>query len=186
MPIVKSDGLGSVQPHTVTMSTLDGGFSSGEQTTALIKKIANEYKTDPQIRYLTVRIVSQCPSHNYLAELKCVFEWVRDNVRYVRDIESCETLQIPQITLPREYSPVLGVGAGDCDDHSLLLATMLKSIGFRDIYARIVTFRPSDKEWKHIYLIVKHNGQTYSLDAICKDKPFNYECKYYSKKDILL
>ena len=186
MPIVYDDGMGEVQKHSVVTTTLDGGFQSGEQTTAIIKKLANEFKKDPIVRNHSVRVVSNVESHNNLGELKTIFEWVRDNIRYVRDIERCETLQTPTVTLPPKVSPALGVGAGDCDDHSLLLATMLKSIGFREVYARIVTFTPKDKEWKHIYIVVKLKGKIYSLDAIMKDKPFGWECKYFSKKDIPL
>ena len=189
MPIVKTSkydgGIGDFQNHTVLMSELSGGFDSGEQTTALIKKIANEFKSNPIIRNLSVRVVGHLDSKDYLGEIVTLFEWVRDNIRYVRDIESCETLQIPTVTIPEKYGP-LGVGGGDCDDHALLLATMLKSVGVRDIWARIVTFSPSEKEWKHIYLVVKHKDKIYPLDAIMKEKPFGWECKYFSKKDIKL
>lgn len=178
--------LAGPQPHKVLMSQLSGGFDSGVETTAIIKKIANEYKLNPMIRVLATRIVSNVESQDYLEEMKTMFEWVRDNIRYVRDIESVETLQTPDVTLPRDYSPQLGIGCGDCDDHVLLLATLLKCIGFRDLYARIVTFRATEREWKHIYLIGKVQGQIYSMDAIMKEKPFGWECKYFSKKDIQL
>lgn len=191
MPIFRvnkysNDSLQGPQEHTVTMSQLSGGFESGVETTALIKKIANEYKLNPMIRVLATRIVANVDSQDYLNELKTMFEWVRDNIRYVRDIESVETLQTPDVTLPRSVSPRLGIGCGDCDDHTLLLATLLKAIGFRDIYARIVTFSPSEREWKHIYLMAKVKGKIYPLDAIMKEKPFGWECKFFSKKDILL
>ncbi len=162
---------------------LSGGFSSGIETANFIAKLANLYKKNKLIRGLTVDIVSPVRSHDFLEEIKRVFCWVKNYIRYVRDIVGVETVQIPLVTLPPKYSDI-GIGAGDCDDQVLLLASMLLSIGVRNISTRIVTYKSTDKEYKHIYLIVEHNGVVYSLDPIAKDKPFGYEVAYYSKQDI--
>lgn len=128
--------------------------------------------------------MSHVDSHNYLEEIKATYEWVRDNIRYVRDIRGVETLQLPPITLPRDISPEYGIGAGDCDDHVILLATLLSAIGVKDLSMRLVRFSPDDIEWKHIYLVVKVKGVEYAMDAIVKNQDFGYEVKYYDKKDI--
>ena len=164
---------------------LGGGFSSGEQTSEVIKKLVNDFKKNPTIRNLSVRIVSKVASNDYIGEAKALYEWVRDNIRYVRDIRGVETLQWPTVTLPSTYSD-LGIGAGDCDDHVILLASMLLSLGMKDVYMRIVTFRPTCKEWRHIYLVIKQNGKEYPLDAIIKNKKWGFEAPYYDKKDIAL
>lgn len=162
---------------------LSGGFSAAIETAKFISKLANLYKKNKLIRDLSVQIVSPVKSHDFLEEIKRIFYWVQKNVRYVRDIVGVETLQIPLVTLPPNYGDI-GIGAGDCDDQVLLLASMLLSIGVRNMYARIVTYSAQDKEYKHIYLIVVQGGKVYSLDPIAKDKPFGYEVKYYSKQDI--
>lgn len=162
---------------------LSGGFNSGTETAKFIAKLANLYKRNKLIRGLSVDIVSPVRSHDYLEEIKRIFDWVQKNIRYVRDIVGVETIQIPLVTLSPRYSDI-GIGAGDCDDQVLLLASMLLSIGVRNIYARVVTYNVTDKEYKHIYLVLVYNGKVYSLDPIAKDKSFGYEVKYYSKQDI--
>lgn len=47
--------------------------------------------------------------------------WVRDQVQYVRDVRGVETLSTPALILAQRQ--------GDCDDKSLLLATLLEAIG---------------------------------------------------------
>lgn len=44
------------------------------------------------------------------------------------------------------------MGAGDCDDACVLLASLLKAVGFRNVRARIVS---TDAEyWEHVYTMV--------------------------------
>ncbi len=52
---------------------------------------------------------------------KKLHRFVRDNIRYIKDIRDVETVAYPDITLQQ--------GQGDCDDKSVLLASLLESIG---------------------------------------------------------
>ena len=87
MPICnEKDGLGGFngKKWDAFEFQLEGGFKSGEQTSEIIKQLANEFKKNPIVRNLSVKIVSKLPSHAYLNEIKAIYEWVRDNIRYVR------------------------------------------------------------------------------------------------------
>jgi predicted transglutaminase-like cysteine proteinase len=170
--------------HTAQEFTLSGGFGAGIETADLLVKLAHEYKKNPIIRNLSVTLTSNLPSHDKMSEAITIFNFVRDNIRYVQDIKGCETIQIPIVTLPPHLSPELGIGAGDCDDHSLLLASMLLSIGFGNLYYRIVSYRETDNEWRHIYLIWKSPSADYSMDAIKKNKKFGWETPKAKYKDI--
>lgn len=171
--------------HKTYKMKFSGGFQSGVEVSHFISKIAHAFKSNPIIRNLSIKIVNSAPSHDHLTEYKLLYEWVRDNIRYISDINTVETLQIPTVTIPEKFS-MLGVGAGDCDDHVILLATMLLSIGAKDIYARIVSYKPTDKEWKHIYLVIKYQGKEYIMDAIAKNKQFNWEVPHLNQQDIKL
>lgn len=80
---------------------------------------------DPMVvRKLAVSITSASidtsppPNVGYMAE---VFEWVRGNVRYVPDPVGIEYVQSPQETLE--------VGAGDCEDMAILVASLYEAVG---------------------------------------------------------
>lgn len=79
-------------------------------------------KRDPQVRELAVRIVSHCRNKDSLCEVKSLHAYVRDNVRYIKDIANVERFATPQRTLFIEKS-------GDCDDSSIALSALLESIG---------------------------------------------------------
>jgi len=160
-----------------------GGFRSGVETANLLKTLAHKYKTDPAIRETALEIIENVPSRDQLREVKAIFRWIRDNIRFVPDAYGTEGIQIPTLTLPHFYSEH-GWGQGDCDDQVLLLATMLLSIGIGDIKFRIVTFKPDDNEWKHIYLMIRIAGNWYAADPIVDDRPFGYEHPHLAQEDI--
>ncbi len=88
-----------------------------------MKRISLEGSRSIEIRALTVDLVGAHKQKDYRAEACTCLQFVRDNIRYVRDIRGTEVLQTAPITL--------STGAGDCDDKSTLLAAMLASIGHR-------------------------------------------------------
>jgi len=76
-------------------------------------------------------------------EITAVFQWVKTNIEFRG--EYAETIQTPVATLT--------LGAGDCDDHSTLIAAMLESIGFETRFQTIATGR--DGEFSHVYAEVR-------------------------------
>ena len=105
------------------------------RTLRVMVDVASTFKCDLHIRTLAVCLVGGrvvtlvngcqvryplCRPKDYEAELRCLHAFVRDHVRYVRDIEGVETLQTPIQTL--------NVLAGDCDDKSMLFCAHSYSI----------------------------------------------------------
>ena len=74
------------------------------------------------VRNQAISIVSYLPSKDFRSELEAIYHWVRENIRFVRDVRGIETLQTPEATMR--------LGAGDCDDHVILLQALLEAIGF--------------------------------------------------------
>lgn len=105
-------------------------------------------REDPRIRDCAADIVHGLPGKSYRNELEYIFRFVRDNIRYMRDIVNVETLQTPWETLARGY--------GDCDDQALLIATLCETIGHRTRFCA-VGFTPVTLS--HIY-----------AQSICGDK----------------
>ena len=81
------------------------------------------------------------PQKDFAGEARRLFVFVRDKIRYVKDIDGVETLH------PAEW--VLRLGAGDCDDKSILLAALLLSIGHTPRFIA-VAFQPD--EYSHVWV----------------------------------
>ena len=77
-------------------------------------------------------------------EARRLLEFVRDDIRYGRDIADVETLH--------DAVTILDQGAGDCDDKCILLAALLLSIGFDRLRFIAVAFEPD--LFSHVWLQV--------------------------------
>lgn len=74
------------------------------------------------IRRLATEITAPCGTHqNWTCSIECLHAWVRDHIRFMGDVLGVETLQTPELTLETR--------AGDCDDQSILIASLLLSVG---------------------------------------------------------
>lgn len=133
-----------IQPNhvfTARLSEIPDGNAGIFHTLKVMKKLVNQYKKSIPVRTLAVSLTNGFRQKDWLNEIRALHAFVRDNIRYVRDIRDVETLQTPDITLK--------VRAGDCDDKSLLLASMLESIGHPTRFVAI-GFQPNDLE--HVYV----------------------------------
>ena len=77
---------------------------------------------------------------DFAGEARRVFMFVRDEIRYIRDIDGVETLHAADW--------VLRLRAGDCDDKAILLAALLLSIG-HTVRFKAVAFDPGD--FSHVW-----------------------------------
>jgi hypothetical protein len=83
---------------------------------------------------LSRQITRNAPIGNKLAEASLIFDWVVHNVRYVKDTNLVETLISP-------VKLITEVGAGDCDDLSMLLAALFESVGTPARFVAVKTLR---------------------------------------------
>ncbi len=140
------------------------------QEIRLLKEIVNQYKVKPFFRQLAVRIINNfpCPHKNYDCYVYAIAKWIRDHIKYVKDVNGYETLQTPDNTLR--------IRGGDCDDHALLAATLFEAIGLKT-YFKIVG---ENGKYKHIYVVVKTpHGRTWVVDTT--EPRFFYPLKYDTK-----
>lgn len=94
-----------------------------EQTTTTMSELVERHKTDVTIRQYVADIVREKNLEQGDVPSLCdaVYEWVRKRVKYWADIHDVETIQSPHVTLE--------LGIGDCDDLSVLAATLLQAAG---------------------------------------------------------
>ena len=129
------------------------------RTAAMIGKLIRSGAKDFCVRQAAIRIyrLYGVPPKDRLGEVWSVFDWVRKNIRYTRDIYRVELLHTAR--------RMLELRAGDCDDMTILLGAMLLSTG-HPVRLAIIGFRPDKPHiYTHIYPEVHVNRRWIPLDA---------------------
>lgn len=116
--------------------------------------LVKQSKKNPFIRQFVTSLVQPLQGKDWIAEISTCFEWIRNNIRYVQDIDGVETLQIPIATLQLQH--------GDCDDMCILLASFLATIGIRTRFVA-VGFAPG--AYEHVYVEILVPDTSYWLPA---------------------
>jgi transglutaminase-like putative cysteine protease len=123
-------------------------------TASTMRQLINAYKTDVELRSTAANLVFLTPEKNDLAEVEALFNFVRDNIRYLKDVHAVETLTTPDRTLQ--------LGYGDCDDQVVLLGSLLESIGYP---TKIVLTGYGDPGiFEHVYLQTLIQNQWVDMD----------------------
>lgn len=115
--------------------------------------LARQGKQSQQVRQKAIELTSGALQKDYGEEARRILEWVRDDIRYVRDIRGIETLHTAD--------KLLEIQCGDCDDKSILLASMLESLGHRCRFVA-VAFTPG--QWVHVWVQDFIRGQWIDLE----------------------
>lgn len=105
------------------------------------------------VREKALALVAGLPPKDWQAEMQAIFAFVRDRIRYVRDVAGVETVATPVKTLE--------LGQGDCDDKTTLLAALLGTIGCE---TRFVALGFAPGHYSHVILEAQCNGEWVPLD----------------------
>jgi transglutaminase-like putative cysteine protease len=134
------------------------GYAGTQTTVSYIVQLIKDGAKDFCVRQTAIDILieNKVAAKNYFDEIRTLFEWVRQNVRYTRDIHRVELLH----TAKR----MLDLRAGDCDDMTILLSAMLKAIG-HPVRIVLVGFNPRKRMlFTHVYLEAFCKGRWIPLD----------------------
>lgn len=152
----------------------------------MMSKIACLRGRNPFLRDVAKAIILDAgvPDHNYYQECVAIGTWVQTNIHYLRDVAT-EELLIDPLTLLDQASR--GEAAADCDDHALLTAALLISIGSMPMF-RAVRYSEDEGCYDHIYVVVyePYEGNPEKrlvLDCIVKDKPMGSEIPHQSGQE---
>lgn len=128
-------------PVTTESRFLSHGEAGIFETVQMMRQLTDAGKKSPVIRQAALGIIFMTPAQADCAEVIALFEFVRDNIRYTKDINGIETLATPEKTL--------AMRVGDCDDLSVLLASLLESVGYP---TRFIIESYDGAGWSHVYL----------------------------------
>lgn len=140
---IKIYGAGNLCGYTdadQTLQAIPSGKSGVRETLRKMVKWVREYRVSPRVRQQALAIVGRVPQKRWIDEAEAVRRWVASNIRYTRDVAGVETLQTPDVTLRLRH--------GDCDDHAMLVAALLESIGAE---TRMVAIGAEPGQFDHVY-----------------------------------
>ena len=94
-----------------------------------------------------------CPARDKLCEAEAIYSWVKREIRYGGDVAPVRLPdgKIEGVDLFQSGLRSAEMGAGDCDDHAVLGATLLALNGISTRFR--ITAPTKSSDWAHIYLI---------------------------------
>lgn len=104
-----------------TLRALPGGDGSVIETLKEMRSMVRTWRKAPEILQRATELTRSCPSKHWLCELRALHAYVRDKIRFQMDIRDVETLRTPELVLRERV--------GDCDDKSVLLASLIEAVG---------------------------------------------------------
>lgn len=155
----------------VLIGRLPPGERGTRATLELMRQLADAGSREMRVREQAIGIVrrARVQPHDFDGELRALFAWVRDRVRYTRDPAGFEGLQSPARTLTWL--------AGDCDDMAVLLVAMLRAIGHRArlSFRAIGTDARNPAKFSHVYVVARHGGREVALDPTVPGTPLGWQ-----------
>lgn len=162
----------ALQPHRggvrgrVLVRPLSAGVRGTAETLEAMSALVRRDFDNPELRHFAARLVRNAPGHDFDAEARALFEFVQKKIRYQRDPITTEVVQGSPATL--------ALGYGDCDDKSVLLATLLASIGHLPVFAIASN---DGREWSHVWVRALINGKWIDFDPTSETAPSGWHTK---------
>jgi len=151
-----------------------------ESVLGLASQLVTKYTGREDIRELALKITRRVPRNisTGLPDLRnidqiagAIYKWMTSNINYVRDPWNIERIQSPDVTLRQK--------AGDCDDHAILSAALLQSLGIQTGF-RIVS--RTGRTYDHIYTVLRSPQGWKSFDTtVAKYPGFTFDERLIKK-----
>lgn len=142
------------EPITYTMMGIPSGSDGVRATLKMMGRLVNQYKSNRVIRELTLRLTKGLDQKDFVGEAQRIHSFVKNYIRYIKDINGVETLHSPL--------QLLRLRAGDCDDKSILAASLLEAAGHPTRFVA-VGFRP--KQFTHVFVETKIGSRWVAVET---------------------
>jgi len=162
------------------------------QRLKMLQDLTAKSVQDPDMRKLALQVTRACPARDDACESKAVGAWTKQNIRYTGDIaphrlgaggpvESIDLYQAARRTV--EY------GGGDCDDHSVLNATLLILNGIPAKFRVTSPHKWGGDNYTHIYTLAgtpKGDPKRWvAVDTTLPDYTFGKEYPFAKNRDVV-
>lgn len=142
-------------PRPFRLIGLPSGMPGVRTTLKQMAALVRMYKVDPGVREVAQDLTRHLQSYDKAGEVSVLHAFCRDQIRYVGDVESVETLQTPVYTLEK--------GSGDCDDKAVLLNTLLATVGYQTVF---FAMGMNGEFFSHVTAGVRLGTRTLPLETI--------------------
>jgi len=166
-------------PLKIYRGHIPKGYAGTLVTARYIADLIKDGAKDFCVRQTAINIFRLYGVHpkNYFGEMAALFAWIKNNIRYTRDIFKVELLHTARRMLQWR--------AGDCDDMTILLGAMLEATG-HPVRLALVGRNPKRKKlFSHIYLETLYKDCWIPLDPTM-NKPVGWAPKAPNKKIVSL
>lgn len=147
----------------------------GDSQTAAVLGLMIQYATEdadsPQVRQAVEDARRQYPG---MRGEEQIWRYVRSRVRFVQDEVLATPFQrwyldyiVETLIRPRDLlSLPVPVARGDCDDYSMLVASMALAMGYDNVrYVTVAADERDPQQFSHVYVAVYHDGGRFVIDA---------------------
>lgn len=136
-------------------------WKTQKQRDQMLTRLVQKYAHQPKTRMAALKILQDCktPEREPIAAAQCLLRFIRANYPY--RMEAGEQIVLPNLLLD---NPGLG---GDCDDLSMLLASLLASMAWQ---VRLNYWRRAGGPIDHVSVGILSNGSWVNLDPITDNK----------------
>lgn len=122
-------------------------------------------KMSMAVRETALDLTRDLAQKDWFGEARRIHEFVRDDIRYVKDIRGVETVQTPERTLINK--------SGDCDDKTALASAMLETLGHP---TRLVAIAFKPGKFIHVFPEVWIRGEWIAVETT-EPKPLGWKPK---------
>lgn len=137
------------------LCAISDGVAGVKETLDRMIRMARAASLTDSVRIAAEDITRYVNGKDYAGQVRAVQEWVKSNIRYLRDHATAETLIDPVLLLQSR--------AGDCDDHAMLVAALLTTIGFK---CRFIAIGADDPNvFDHVYTEVRLGAGWISVET---------------------
>ena len=128
-----------------TLKAYQMGNSLEERANLLRKLCWDEHNgiRDPRMLNIARQVTRGCPARDVMCELRAIFRFTVENVRYTGDVSGVDTFSAPIRTLQ--------MGGEDCDGHAVLNCALALCNGYK---AKVRITSNRGLTWDHIYCMV--------------------------------
>lgn len=147
-------------PVPYRLGSIPSGEAGVAATLEIMVKLVLQYRSNPVVRVTAQSLVKDCPNRDRVCQIKAIHAFVRDRIKYLPDVRDVETIQTPDYTLR--------MGSGDCDDQSVLVASLVESVGMQ---ARFLAIAVGGGGFSHVSSQVLLGTRWVNLETIVPTLP---------------
>lgn len=154
-----------------------GEMNVSMNTLALMKSSILQSTKNPTVRDWAAHIVQGITQKDEWGEAEAIYHFVQNHSRYVKDPTNVEMLQSPLVAF--SYWDKSVMWQGDCDDFTILILSLLSSIGYH-VALRAASYN-TNGVLGHVYGLVQLYGEWLPIDGIKEGGYVGWEKVPYTK-----